>query len=718
MRKLFISLIFLLFCGLCRAEVPLVLNFEGHQNAQNLQYAKDQLDAFKGSEIVLRVDCWTAELQPLLEVAQQIHSLKVTKKVKITVYVENRAIGPVAILPFLADVWLGTDVFVWGDILYGAHNQLPQNQLVSMVLDMIPHEPNAPLLKLMAIAMIDPSVDLKYDQKWELVGADHLKEATVFNRSQLSEMGFMIETMSPPAFVAKYGVNAVDRLPAEYASPSLDECLASAIHYHPSGSNYIGYLRMPRDRPIDQSTYLQVKFALEEYRKRNVCFVILRLNTPGGEVFPAMKIAELLQEMDARYHIPVVAVINNWALSAGAMLAYSCRFIATSNTGLMGAAEPVITGSEGKMETASEKIISALRAEFGSLAKFYGRNPLIAEAMVDKEIILVKRNGEIIELQNESDIRSEGANADELITPRGKLLTLDAEQLVQFGVADFMLPIAATLDVTKLELEVGEWPGAQSQLFTYPFFAKIPYPTLIYYQNWKIDFFAFLTHPIVASLLMMGLIIGFYMEMSSPGFGLPGIIAVICLGLILLSNFAVEAINWLEIVLIAGGVLLLLAEIFVLPGFGVIGVAGIAMILFGLFTSLVPHFEALHFSWNLNQWNLPTFEFFDRLAYQIGALVLSLLVIALLARFVTPRLLNKSKMILHGDQEGSVAGPEPKTLPPVGTEAEAFTSLRPGGKIRIEHQLYDALTEGNYIERGEKVIVSKIQGSAIIVAKK
>ncbi len=123
---------------------------------------------------------------------------------------------------------------------------------------------------------------------------------------------------------------------SQVSNSQLDKSLSEHIHIH-DGNNLIGYLDIVRDKPIDQSTYLQVKFSLEEYIKRGVIFVILRLNTPGGEVFSAMKIAELLQELDTVHHIPVVAVIDNWALSAGAMLAYSCRYIAVSAQGLMGA---------------------------------------------------------------------------------------------------------------------------------------------------------------------------------------------------------------------------------------------------------------------------------------------------------------------------------------------------------------------------------------------
>ncbi len=510
----------------------------------------------------------------------------------------------------------------------------------------------------------------------------------------------------------------VDELSEASPSPvaSIDQKLAEWIHYKRDATNLVGHLYVGPERPIDQTTYLHIKFALEEYKKRNVIFVLLRLNTPGGELFPAMKIAEMLQQFDAENHIPVVAVVSNWALSAGAMLAYSCRFIAVTESALMGAAQPVIAGSE--MTAAPEKVVSALRAEFASLAKYYGRNPLIAEAMVDPDLLLVKRSGEIVPLQNEQEVHTQGDNPDEVITTHGKLLTLDSHQLLDLGVADMMIPLTATTMVTPQQREVGEWPAIESPLFSYPFFGNIPYGEVIDYYNWKIGFFSFLTNPIVSSLLMMGLIIGFYLEMSHPGFGLPGITALICLGLILLSHFAIESIHGLEIFFIAAGILLIVAEFFVLPGSWFLGIIGILLTLFGVFAMLLPHFASFHFSWNWESWNLPTIEFMKLLTFYLGALVLALVIIAVLSRFVTPHLLKKSRIVLDSAQEGYVAGPEVTSLPREGAEGEAFTSLRPGGKILINFHLYDALSEGNFIEKGEKVVVSKIRGNVIVVAKK
>ena len=169
----------------------------------------------------------------------------------------------------------------------------------------------------------------------------------------------------------------------------LDAGVHARIPYRTDGPNTIGYLVIgDRVSGINQSTWLYVKTALDVYKQSRPLFLILELNTPGGEVYSAQLISDALKDLDTQYDIPVIAYVNNWAISAGAMIAYSCRFIAVAKDGSIGAAEPVIEDATGKMETASEKVNSALRADFANRAHFFGRNPYIAEAMVDKQMIL------------------------------------------------------------------------------------------------------------------------------------------------------------------------------------------------------------------------------------------------------------------------------------------------------------------------------------------
>ena len=255
----------------------------------------------------------------------------------------------------------------------------------------------------------------------------------------------------------------------------LEESLKAHIPFHTNEENRIGYIYIgDRSNSINQGTWLYVKQALDHYKETKPLFIIMELNTPGGEVFAAEKISDALKEMDTQYNIPIVAYINNWAMSAGALLAYSCRYIAVVKDASMGAAEPIQLSAEGKMETASEKVNSALRADFANRANFFGRNPYIAEAMVDKDVILVLREGKVIKLDYENQIKQEGPDKDLIVSPKGKLLTLDAEQLMKYEVADIFLEPLKLEPLTAEEKERGVWPASKSLLFTYPYFKEIP----------------------------------------------------------------------------------------------------------------------------------------------------------------------------------------------------------------------------------------------------
>lgn len=501
----------------------------------------------------------------------------------------------------------------------------------------------------------------------------------------------------------------------------LSEKLSASIHYKENGPNPIGYLHLAKDQPIQESTYLYVKFALEEFKKKQVPFVVLDLDSPGGEVFAALKISEELKKLDTEDHIPVVAFIDNWALSAGALLAYSCRFIGTTTDASMGAAEPVIMGGEGKMESASEKINSALRAEFSNTARFFGRDPLIAEAMVDKDIILVERKGKIIRLESENDIILSGKNPDIVVSRKGKLLTLDAQQMMSLGVADFQLPYQTLEPISQQEKQSGAWPFSKYLLSKEPFFSKIPEATLINYQNAKIDIFAFLAHPLVSSLLMMGLLLGIYGEMSHPGSGLFGTIAVVCLSLILLSSFAAQTIDWLEVIVLIAGTILLCIELFVLPGFGFVGILGILMMLGALFALMLPSLPNVSFSFDIEKWSLSTLEIVKRLGWLVGTLLVSLVLMSVISRYITRRKAVLKHLVLEGEQDkerGYVAVPSSSALPKIGEEGTAYSPLRPSGKVLVHGKLYDAQAENFYVEKDRIVTVTGHEGGKITVRAK
>ena len=498
---------------------------------------------------------------------------------------------------------------------------------------------------------------------------------------------------------------------------ALKEKLESHIKFNPTGSNTVGLITIDdRTSGISESTWLYVKKALEYYRHSKPAFIILELNTPGGEVFAAQKISDALKEMDIQDDIPVVVFINNWAISAGAMLAYSGRFITITKDASMGAAEPVLATQSGEMKEASEKVNSAIRADFANRARFFDRNPYIAEGMVDKDIILVMRDGTIIKVDSDAKILA----TDLLIKAKGKLLTLNAEQQMQFGVADIMLLPTKTALITEKERASGKWPASKMLLFEQPFFAKIPQATIDSYQmDWKTRFFVLLAHPVVSSLLLLGLMMGFYLEMSHPGFGLPGTLAVVCLFLIVLSHLSLDIANWLEVILMVTGILILVIDLFFLPTFGLLGAVGVFIFLAGLFGMMLPGIGSVSFDYDTKTLNAAGSAFINRLAWLCATLIIGLLLILLMARYVTPSLASWSRLVLNGNEQdaskGYFAGENPKDLPKPGSIGEVLSTLRPAGKVGINDGIYDAMTDGNFIEKGTRIVVTRLDGGVIIV---
>lgn len=473
----------------------------------------------------------------------------------------------------------------------------------------------------------------------------------------------------------------------------LEEKLSSSIVL---GENPIaGYLSLSKDQPIDNTTYLYVKYALEEFRKQKVSFVLLDLDSPGGEVFSALRIVEELRKMDEEHKIAIVALVDDWALSAGALLAYSCRFIGATSLASMGAAEPVMVSSDGAMQTASEKMVSALRVEFAKTAELYGRNPLIAEAMVDKDKVLVLRKGEIISLLEDSQILPD----DQLITTKGKLLTLNAKELMNLSVADFMVPAAGIL-------------SGQDSLKKEAFFDRSI--TWISYSNWKIAFFSFLSHPFVSSLLMLGLMIGLYGEVQNPGWGFSAMLGLFCLFFIILSTFSTQLVGSLEIIILTLGLLLLLVDL-VFMGFGFLGGVGLLLFFGGLIGLLLPSRNGEGFSLDPTNWGIVLSEWMYRLSLFLAIVFVGLIFCLVFSRFFWKKSVFAKKIVLKEVVEKKI---EQIQRPIKGSEGEAFSSLRPFGKVLVKGALYEAETEGELIEQSSKIVVLDSSKRTLLVKEK
>jgi membrane-bound serine protease (ClpP class) len=470
--------------------------------------------------------------------------------------------------------------------------------------------------------------------------------------------------------------------------------LEKHIFFDKEKKNNIGYLHIGNEKQINQSTFIYMKLATNEFIKKGVSFVVLDLNTPGGEVFSAQKISKLLIDLDEKHNIPTICYINNWAISAGAMIAYSCRYIGSCNSGSMGAAEPILMGASQPM-VASEKMVSALRSEFSNLASIYNRDPLIAEAMVDKDIFLVLRNKKITKISAEKDLKKD----DEIIIEKGKLLTLNANNLQKFKIADFR--------INKLSND-------KLAVLTLPFFKKFSNSNIISFDSWKIKLFTLLSNKIVMSVLVMGLMLGFYTEISMPGFGIFGSLSVLCLSLILLSNFAIYTINWVELIIFIIGIILLMLELLVIPGFGIVGIVGILLSLFGLFSLAIPSVSSIKFSFDNGTFNLAFFDSISHMMYMSISVLVSLFFMYLISRYFIQRS-SFFKKLIHEEELLSKEEIFKKDPSLIGMDGVCYSSMKPFGKVLINDIVYQASSVRGFVKKDQKIKVVDVKENGLVV---
>ena len=276
-----------------------------------------------------------------------------------------------------------------------------------------------------------------------------------------------------------------------------------------------------------------IERSIEEATAQGAVAVVLDMDTPGGRVDAAERIADAISDAD----IPVYTLVNRRAFSAGALIALATDHVYMRPGSVMGAATPV----DGTGTTAPEKIVSAMRSEMRALAEARGLDPTIAEAMVDP------------------DIEIEG------IDEAGKLLTLTTEEAVRVGYATEVEDMAALLEL------LGE---DDAEVVTSE-------------QNWAEGVVRFFSNPLVAPFLLTLGFIGLITEIKTAGFGLAGAAGILSLALFFGSHLIVGLAGWEDLIVFAVGLALVGLEVFLIPGFGLFGVLGGLGVLAGLYMSLI-----------------------------------------------------------------------------------------------------------------------------------
>lgn len=389
--------------------------------------------------------------------------------------------------------------------------------------------------------------------------------------------------------------------------------------------------------------------SLREAESAGAVAAYLDIDTPGGRIDAAERIADAVRAS----RIPVYAYVNPRAYSAGALIAIASNGIYMRPGAVIGAATPV--NSQGTK--ASEKMVSAMRAEFRAMAEQRGIDPKLAEAMVDENV----------EISG--------------VVRKGELLTMSTGEALRLGFAKGQVADEAAL------LEAIGYPQAQ---------------VVSSEPNWAEGLVRFLTHPLVAPLLLSLGVLGLVFEIKTGAFGIGGLVSLASLGLFFGSSLLLGLAGWEEVLLLGFGVIALAVEIFLLPGFGVAGVIGIVAIV----ASMVLAMMGAH----------PTSgDVAQALAVLGASLFITVAVIYAWLRHL-PNSGRFSGLLLQGAvhrSEGFISAPSRPEL--VGQNGVALTDLRPAGAARIGEEKVDVVTEGDYVAQGSRVQVVQSDGYRHVV---
>lgn len=449
---------------------------------------------------------------------------------------------------------------------------------------------------------------------------------------------------------------------------------------------------------IDRAMQAFVRRGIEEANKNDAEYVIFDIDTPGGGLFEAIGITGLIGSAEPAVSVAYVGPgAVSW--SAGAFIAFSCSSIYMAPGTSIGAAAPISVGP-GSAEMAPEKIVSAVRKQFAALAKKNGYPEGIALAMVDKdvELIEVRVDGklkvvtlnELVDVEREAREANQDVEVGKTISGPGKLLTLTADEMEKYGVSSGTIPtldeLCKTLGGETIEVVKLEMSGADRVV-------------------------SILTSIPVISLLIMIALVTLYIEITSPGFGIPGTVSIICFAVLLTSNYLLGRVGSLELLMLVVGAALLVVEILVIPGFGAAGIAGLVLISAALVLSL-QDFNLPRFDW---QWNV----FLNNMILMGVLFLLSLGVIAVVGKYVPriPMLKGLTLTASEAASEGFTVQPQEASSKMLGKRGVSVTKLRPSGKARLDGEVIVVDTDGEFVDAGEAVEVVETTGNRIIVRK-
>ena len=408
---------------------------------------------------------------------------------------------------------------------------------------------------------------------------------------------------------------------------------------------------------IDPRTNRYTKLFLEKAKEKDVDIIIIEMDTYGGAVNDADDIRTMILD----YNKPIYVWINKDAASAGALISIACDSIYMSSGASIGAATVVTADGTA----APDKYQSYMRSIMRSTAEAKNRDPKIAEAMVDEDIQV------------------------DSISQEGKVITFSTNEAIENGFCEAELnsieEILKRNNIENYKIERYELSSTENIISLF-------------------------LNPVVSSILILLIIGGLYFELQTPGIGFPLMASIVAL-ILYLTPYYLNGLaeNW-EIFLFLIGMIFIVIEVFVIPGFGVAGIFGLALTI-GSLMLLMLNNDVFDF----------TFVVSKDILNASGSILIAVLGFGLLLFFGGIKFTESQvfkRVMLEDTQDldkGYISRKYSDKL--IGKSGKAMTILRPSGKITISDKIYDATTSGEYIEKNSKIIVLSNEGSTLKVKK-
>lgn len=451
--------------------------------------------------------------------------------------------------------------------------------------------------------------------------------------------------------------------------------IAIVIGYVVLCANDAKLYRIDIHQDISSTTWRYLQAGMDEARQSDADGVIIHLNTYGGTVVHADSMRTLLLNSD----IPTYAYIENNAASAGALIAIACDSIYMQHGARIGAA--TVVNETG--EAMPDKYQSYMRATMRATAEAQGRDttitaagdtivswhrdPLIAEAMVDQRIVVPQ------------------------LSDSGQVLTFTANEALENNYCEAV--------VNNLEEAITEQLGIEQY-------------TITQYNPSLYDKIAgFLTNPALQALMVTLIIGGIFFELKTPGIGLPSAVALIATVLYFVPLFIGGTAESWEVLAFVVGIILLIIELFVIPGFGAAGISGIIFILGALILAALNN---IVFDF--------TFVTGDDVSRSILTVLAGLVLAVVILIYISHRIGSRGmlyRFALHAEQknEQGYVGVDTALSTLVGSQGTTLTRMAPSGKVEVNGEVYDAVSlHGRFIEAHTTVMIHQHNNNQLYVS--